>query len=130
MSAILSKCVMWLAWGFFALLAVVGAIYLPVRMTNSGTQLNPVFAISMFGIPIVICASLRFWIARMRNVWLMQIPYLVGLVFAYCAEMYGIFLVPQFLHWFQVLSATLLLLYLPLFVKFLRPAAPPLPGGR
>jgi hypothetical protein len=83
----------------------------------------------MFGIPIVICAGLRFWIARMRNVWLMQIPFLVGLLFAYCAEMYGIFLVPQFLHWFQVLSATLLLLYLPLFVKFPRRVAPPLPGG-
>lgn len=76
MSDLLSKFVLWFVWGFFALFEILGAILLPVQSREDGY--NGVFAAGMFVIPIVLCGGLRFWIARLRNVWLIQIPYFFG----------------------------------------------------
>lgn len=128
MSALVSKCVLWFVWGFFALFELLGAIYLPIK---SSQDFNGLFAAGMVVIPVVLCGGLRFWIAHIQNVWLIQIPYFFGVVFAYSTGTYGNFLIPQLLHPFQILSALLFLLYLPLFVKFpTRSMVPPLPGGR
>src|SRR4051812_25761842 len=131
-AAFLSKSLMWLGWFLFALMAIMTAVYNPAAHAKVNTFARPfdVFAAGMFLIPIIICGALRFWISRLRKVWRTQVPYFVGLLFAFCAGQYGIYLLPEFLIVFQTLSAALFLLYLPVFVEFPATVPPPLPGGK
>jgi hypothetical protein len=128
MPNIASKIIMWLTWLFVAVLTVFTAHFL----TAGGPKLNSfsrpfdIFAIGMFLIPTLICGGLRFWLSRIRNPWLALLPFLVGVFFAWQAELYGIFLLPDFHVVFQTLSAVLFFVYLPVFVR-LRQIPPPLP---
>jgi len=127
MATFVSKLIMWFTWLFVALLAVLMALYLtrgPKLNTFSGRF--DVFAAGMFLIPALVCGGFRFWLSRIRNSWLALLPFCGGLFFAWQAEIYGIFLLPEFYMIFQILSAVLFLLYLPVFVK-LRELPPPLP---
>src|ERR1051325_1051862 len=123
MSKVISKTIMWLAWLFVALLAVLMAHYLTkdiVRL-NSFSKSFGVFATGMCVIPVLICGGLRFWLSRICNPWLGPLPFSIGVFFAWQAGLYGIFLFPEFFMVFQVLGGLLLMAYLPLFVR-LRPA--------
>jgi hypothetical protein len=123
MSKVISKTIMWLAWLFVALLAVLMAHYLTkdiVRL-NSFSKSFGVFATGMCVIPVLICGGLRFWLSRICNPWLALLPFSIGVFFAWQAGLYGIFLFPEFFMVFQVLGGLLLMAYLPLFVR-LRPA--------
>lgn len=116
---------MWLAWLFIALIAILEGHYLTRNSPglNSFAKRFDLFAALMLVIPAIICAALRFWLSRFRNLWLALLPFLIGLFFAWQVELYGIFLFPQFYIVFQILSGVLFASYLPLFVR-LRPVAP------
>jgi hypothetical protein len=119
---------MWLTWWFAAMVAILEAHYLtPARSRlNSFSQPFGVFAIGMFIIPILICGGLRFWLSRIRNPWLALLPFFGGIFFAWQAEMFGIFLFPEFCIVFQILSVVLFLAYVPIFVRPQR-IPPPIP---
>jgi hypothetical protein len=116
---VVSKPIMWLIWVVMGLLSLLMAHFLVpgAQRLNSLQPRNMIFAIGMLVIPIVICGGFRLWLSHCKNPWLALIPYFLGVFFAQQAGLYGIFLVPEFWLIFQILSAWLLLLYLPLFVK-------------
>jgi len=125
MPNIVSKTIMWLAWVFVALLAVLMGRFLTkgVPKLNSFSRPFEVYGTGMFLIPILICVGLRFWLSYIRNPLLALLPFLIGVFFAWQAGLYGIFLLPDFCIVFQILSAILFLMYLPFFVR-LRQAPP------
>jgi len=118
-SRIAYKIIIWLIWSFSAVLSALMAVYLTIGHVRNNSFAGPIniFTVGMFFIPIIICGALRFWVSRIRNTWLGLAPYILGVVFAQQAELYGIYLLPEFLIVFQILSAVLFLIYLPLFVK-------------
>lgn len=118
MSYTISKAILWLAWLLTALIAVLGSHYL-VAFTpelNSFSKFDT-FVAGMFCIPIIFCAGFRFWLSRVRNPWLAIVPFLLGVFFAWQAGLYGIYLCRESCIAFQLLSALLFLLFLPLFVR-------------
>jgi hypothetical protein len=125
-----SKIIMWLAWWFAVTVAIMEAHYLiaPTPRLNSFSKPFGVFAIGMFFIPILFCGGLRFWLSRIRNPWLALVPFFGGVFFAWMAEMFGIFLFPEFCIAFQILSAVLFLVYLPFLVRPER-IPPPIPAS-
>ncbi len=125
MSKILSTVIMWLAWLFMILLAVLSGHYLTIHISRLNNFSRPfdVLATGMFLLPILICGVLRFWLSRIRNPWLALLPFLFGLYFAWQAGMYGIYILQDFCILYQILSGILLAIYLPLFIRF--PATPP-----
>ncbi len=119
---------MWVAWLFVVQLAIFMAHFLTkgVPDLNSFSRPFDLFAAGMFLFPTFICGGLRFWLSRIRNPWLALLPFLVGVFFAWQAGLYGVFGLQEFCIVFQILSAVLFLLYLPLFVSVHR-TPPPLP---
>lgn len=119
MPSIVSKTIMWLAWLFIALLAVLMAHFNTAGISKLNSFARPfdIFAAGMFLIPVVFCGSLRFWLSRIRNPWLALLPFLLGVFFAWQAGLYGIFLLPEFCFALQILSGILFLIYLPFFVR-------------
>jgi len=127
MPKIVFNIIMWSAWLFVTLLSGFMAHFLTGGPRhNTFSRPFDVFPVGMFLIPILICGGLRFWLSRTRNPWLALLLYCGGVFFAWQAEMYGIFLFPEFYKVFQILSAVLFLVYLPVFVR-LRQTPPPLP---
>jgi hypothetical protein len=123
---------MWLAWTGFALIALMTAVFIPASFGTYNTFDGRfgVYGVSLLLLPIVVGGGLRYLLARMRQVWLMQIPFFLGVLSAFFAGQFGLYMLPAFLLLFQILSAILFLLYLPLFVKFPpRSVVPPLPGA-
>jgi hypothetical protein len=119
MSKALPKILMWIAWGVLALYAILIAKFLstdPSRLNTFSTSFG-VFPIAMILIPVLICGGTLFWVSRIRNRWLALFPYLIALVFASQAEMYGIFIFQEYLVVFQILSTLLFIVSCPLFVK-------------
>ena len=118
-SATIAKAIMWVAWLLCALTSVLMAIYLTrgLPKLNSFGRPFDVFAIGIFLFPLLLCGGLRLWVSCIRNPWLALLPYLIGVFFAWQAGCYGIFLLPEFLILFQILSASLFLAYLPIFVR-------------
>jgi hypothetical protein len=125
MPKIVFNIIMWLIWLFVTLLAGFMAHFLTGGPRHNTSPFD-VFVAAMFLTPAFICAGLRFWLSRIRNPWLAFVPFCGGLFFAWQTELFGIFLFPNFYKAFQVLSAVLFLVYLPVFVK-LRQTPPPLP---
>lgn len=122
MPSIVSKTIMWIVWLILVLLALLMARFNTVDVSRLNTFARPlgVFVPGLFLIPIVLCGSLRFWLARIRHPWLALLPFLLGVFFAWQAGLYGLFLVPEFCVVFQFLSVVLFLLYLPVFVLLQR----------
>ena len=119
MAKMIPKIVMWLVWGFSALSAMLTAHYLTigVSLLNSFARPIGVYAIGMFLFPILICGLGRLWISRIRNPWLVLLPYSVGVFFALIAGLFGVYLLPEYCIVFQALSAVLFLVYFPKFVS-------------
>src|SRR4051794_36959464 len=115
MSKLIPKLIMWLTWLVAVFLAIMMAVYLTrdISPLNSFSKPFGTFAIGMFLIPIFICGALRFWLSRIRNPWLALFPFATGLIFAWQAGVYGIFLLPEFFIVFQILSGILFVIYLP-----------------
>ena len=129
MPRLLAGCLLWLGWSFLALGAILGAIYLPGHSGRINTFEGQfgLYPAGMFLFPIIVCGGFRYWTSRIENIWLKQLPYFAGVFNAYLAQMFGIYLFPEFLLLFQILCAVLYLVYLLLFVKFPRVGPPPLP---
>lgn len=106
---------MWLGWAVFLSSAMLMSKYSPTNISSLNTFGKPfgIFAIGMFAIPILICGGMRFWLAYIRNPWLALPPYMIGIFFAWQATCYGIYLLPEFLIVFQILSAVLFFFYIP-----------------
>jgi hypothetical protein len=118
--------ILWVAWCGTAFLTLLMSIMLSKGITKLNTFSVPfdLFPIGMMCIPTLICGSLRFWIAHIRNPWLALLPYLLGVFFVMQTALYGVFLVPEFCVVYQALSVALWLLYVPVFTR-LAPAIPP-----
>jgi hypothetical protein len=131
MPTVISKTIMWVVWLLAALWAILMAHFLTqgIRNLNAFSRPFETFAIGMFVIPLLVCGGMRFWLARLRNPWLALVPYLIGLLFAWQAGLYGIFLLPDFCIVYQILSAILMLAYFPLFVR-VHEIPPPLPSAK
>jgi len=119
MSKTISKIMMWAMWCLAALQAFFLAHFLigHTSRLNSFSKPFGVFAISMFLIPLLVGAGLRFWLTRIGNSWLALLPFFGGLFFALQAEFFGIFLFPEFCVVFQILCGVLFLVYVPVFVR-------------
>jgi hypothetical protein len=131
MPNIISKIIMWLAWWFGVAQAFFMAHYLTGGSHKLNTFARPLdaFVIAMFLIPLVIGGGLRLWMLWIRNPWLALLPFFGGILFAWLAELFGIFLFPEFWRVFQVLCAALFVAYLP-FLAPLRQRPPPIPASK
>lgn len=122
-STIICRTVMWLSWAFCLVLAMLMSKYLTKNISGINSFGRPfeVFAAGMFFMPILICGAMRFWLAYIRNPWLALLPYTIGVLFALEATSHGLFLLPEFLIVFQVLSAALFFIYIPNLIVLRQP---------
>lgn len=106
-------------WTGLVLSSILNAIFLSegIEGKNSFEIRLDVFSVGMFLIPIIVSGGMRFWISRIKSRWLLLLPYLIGLVFAQSAGLYGLFLLPEVLIVFQGLSIVLFLVYAPFIIK-------------
>ncbi len=110
---------MWILWILFVFYGIMVSVFLAggKEDTNSFDIRLDALAVGVLSIPVVICGGMRFWISKIQNEWLALGPYVVGLAFAEQSLMYGVFLYDRILIVFQLLSAGLLLMFLPAFVS-------------
>lgn len=125
MSKIICKTIMWLVWLFFALTSILMAHYLTkgIPKLNTFAPTPGIYTIGIFLFPILLCSGLRFWFSRIRNPWLALFPYLIGIIFAQQAGMYGYYLLPEHCIIFQILSAILFVAFFPILIQ--APQPPP-----
>jgi len=128
---VISTVFMWVVWVSAGFIAILSAQYLTGDKSSLNAFSRPfdVYATGMFLFPVFICSGLRFWLSRIRNPALALLPFFLGMFFAWLTGFFGIFLLPDFCIVYQLLSAALLMVYLPLFI---RPGAipPRLPRAR
>jgi hypothetical protein len=115
---------MWILWVFWSLMAVLGAKFLPMNVAKLNSFSRPFFEVFNLGLlffAIVLCGGFRFWLARIRNSWIALIPFFLGMLFAYNTGNYGVYLVPEFCLFYQVLCGIFFAVYLPLFINLESP---------
>ena len=127
MPPILSQCLLWLVWAGFALCSILTDLVIPSSFGKYNSFDGPFggYGVTLVLLPIIVCGGLRYLIARMGRGWLVHIPFFFGVLTAFFAGQFGLYMLSGYLALFQILCAALFLLYLPLFVKFPRGGGPP-----
>jgi hypothetical protein len=123
MSPKIPKLIMWIGWVALTATSFLMAIVLAKGLHDTNKFDRPLGTanVAVFLFHICICGVLRYWIPRIRNPWFALIPYLLGVVVAQQAGLYGAFFGFEMFIVFQVVSTAVLLIYLPPFIKRVPP---------
>ncbi|SHK44684.1 hypothetical protein SAMN02745181_3839 [Rubritalea squalenifaciens DSM 18772] len=119
-SQIAAKVFMCLAWSFVILTSLMLMAFLSNSSDNTNsftTKLDPFFW-GILIIPSSIALAIRFFaVNRIKNPWAQLLVYGFGLFISLQVIAHGIFLIPQFQTVFYLLGGTLIICYLPVWVR-------------
>ena len=131
MERIVLIIVFWVSWGFAAVSQVADVVYLvnPKDVERIRAHHTPPLLLAgLIAFSLITCGGFRWWISRIRSLGWRLIPFWLGLFCAMLTWMFGIYVAPEWLVFFQALGYIWMVIYFPPFLGETRPLpAPPPP---